>query len=45
MEKYTKKPLHITEQVKLLEGRGLDIPDSDRTARHLTVVFQTVCPE
>lgn len=36
MEKYTKKPLHITEQVKLLKGRGLDIPDSDRTARHLT---------
>lgn len=36
MEKYTKVALTIDEQIELLEGRGLDIPDTDRTARHLS---------
>ena len=36
MEKYTKVALTIDEQIGLLEGRGLDIPDTDRTARHLS---------
>lgn len=38
MEKYTKVALTIDEQIELLEGRGLDIPDTDRTARHLLVI-------
>ena len=29
MEKYTKVALTIDEQIELLEGRGLDIPDTD----------------
>ena len=28
MEKYTKVALTIDEQIELLEGRGLDIPDT-----------------
>ena len=36
MEKYTKVALTIDEQIELLEGRGLDISDKDRTARHLS---------
>ena len=31
-----KVALTIDEQIELLEGRGLDIPDTDRTARHLS---------
>lgn len=36
MEKYGKVAMIIDEQIALLEGRGLDISNADKIARHLS---------
>jgi len=34
--KYKKPPLGIEDQIQLLSKRGMEIPDSQRTARYLS---------